>query len=438
MEAVKSDLIVIGSGPGGYETAAEACHAGLKVTLIEKGHLGGTCLNRGCIPTKVYCHAAELINSVGQFADYGLLSEKPTLDFARAAAKKDEVVTQLRQGVALVLDGVNIVEGEAVLVDQSTVKVGETHYVAPNVIIATGSVPSSLPIAGADKAMTSDDLLSMTELPDSMIIIGGGVIGIEFANILNAFGVKVTVIEYCKEILPPFDKDIAKRLRTLLTRRGIKFITSAQVTEITSEGVVYESKGKQAVVDGDKVLMAVGRRAVMPAGTDTVGIETGKRGIIVDNNMRTNVDGIYAIGDVNGLCQLAHAATAQGKVALAAILGKESDVNLGIVPSAVYTTPELAMTGLTEEAAAGRDIEVLKAMFRSNGKSLTMGETDGLVKLIVDKPSGKIIGCHIIGPHASDLVQEVSTGMTLGLTLDQLKNAIHGHPTLSEILVAVR
>lgn len=438
MEQIKSDLIIIGSGPGGYETAAEACHAGLKVTLIEKGNLGGTCLNRGCIPTKVYCHAAELIHSVSQFADYGLQADKPSIDFARAAAKKDEVVNQLRQGVAMVLNGVDIVEGEAELVDKNTVKVNNTLYSAQNIIIATGSAPSSLPIAGADRAMNSDDLLVMTELPDSMIIIGGGVIGIEFANILNAFGVNVTVIEYCKEILPPFDKEIAKRLRTQLTRRGIKFITSAQVTEITSDGVVYESKGKTLQVDGANVLMAVGRRAVLPAGTDTVGVETSRRGIDVDGNMRTNIEGIYAIGDVNGLCQLAHAATAQGKVALAHILGVESGVNLSIVPSAVFTTPELAMTGLTEEASADKDVDVLKAMFRSNGKALTMGETDGLVKMIVEKPTGKILGCHIMGPHASDIVQEVSTGMTLGLTLDQLKNAIHGHPTLSEILVSVR
>ncbi|MDE6074748.1 MAG: NAD(P)/FAD-dependent oxidoreductase, partial [Muribaculaceae bacterium] len=302
-------------------------------------------------------------------------------------------------------------------------------YTAPKIIIATGSSPARLPIPGADLAVDSDRLLSMTSFPERVTIIGGGVIGMEFASILSAFGVAVTVVEYCKEILPPFDKDISKRLKMALSKRGINIITSAAVTEIKPDlTVVYEAKGKQAEVASDLVVMAVGRRPVLPAGIDCTGITVGRRGIEVDDNMMTSVEGIYAIGDVNGRCMLAHAASAQGR----RVLGKP--VDLDVVPSAVFTTPECAMVGLTEEQCKERQLpfKSAKALFRANGKALAMNESEGLVKMIVNTETRMILGCHICGPHAADLIQEVALAMARALPVDAIADTIHGHPTLGE------
>ena len=321
------------------------------------------------------------------------------------------------------------------------VVVNGEEYQAKNIIIATGSAPRGLPIEGADLAMTSDDILAMETLPKSLCIVGGGVIGMEFAAVFSTFGVEVTVIEYCKEILPPFDKDVAKRLKTVLSKRGIKIITSAAVNGITKgeDGltVTYELKGKPQSVTCEKVLMSVGRQPVLPQGLDAVGVTVGRRGIEVDDNMMTNVKGVYAIGDVNGRMMLAHAASAQGQRALNAILGKADEIKLDIVPSAVFTVPELAMVGLTEEQCAekGLDVTVKKSFFRSNGKAVAMNETDGLIKMIVDNATRQIVGCHICGAHAADLIQEVVTAMNAGATVDLLSRSIHGHPTLSEVML---
>lgn len=267
MEPVKTDIIIIGAGPGGYETAVEAARAGKSVTLIERDLPGGTCLNRGCIPTKALLRSAEVAATVAGAAAFGVNTGPVTLDYAVASARKDEVVAQLREGVTQLLRGVNTVAGEAVITGRNTVAVGDTEYQADNIIIATGASPARLDVPGAGLTMTSDDILAMTELPGRIAVIGGGVIGVEFACIMNAFGVEVTVIEYCKEILPAFDRDIAKRLRQSLTRRGIKFVTSAAVKEISPGYTVsYDSKGASRSVEADAVLMAVGRRPVYPGG----------------------------------------------------------------------------------------------------------------------------------------------------------------------------
>ena len=440
------DLIIIGAGPGGYEMAAEAAQHGLEVAVVEKRQLGGTCLNRGCIPTKALCRNAEVVGLLREAQKWGLRSAPKDLevDFAAVMARKDDVVTQLRDGVAQLMQaaGVTVIEGEASLADAHTVEVAGELHTAQNIVIATGSAPRGLPIEGADLAMTSDDILSLTTLPKSRCIVGGGVIGMEFAGVFSSFGVQVTVVEFCKEILPPFDKDIAKRLKQVLSKQGIKIITQAAVKSIARQGdvlaVSYDSKGKGQTIECETVLMSVGRQPVFPAGLDKVGVTVSRRGIEVDDNMLTNVPGIYAIGDVNGLCMLAHAATAQGEVALASILGKKSDIRLDIVPSAVFTTPELSMVGLTEEQCAERGMNVLvkKAFFRSNGKAVSMGETDGLVKMIVDADSRQIVGCHICGAHAADLIQEVVMAMNAGATVQQLARSIHGHPTLTEVVLA--
>ncbi len=437
------DIIIIGAGPGGYETAADAAAHGLNVAIVERDQMGGTCLNRGCIPTKALCRNAEVINLMREAEVWGVKTGELAFDYAPVFERKEAVVKQLREGVEMLMGapGITAIKGEAILKDANTVVVNGEEYSAKNIIIATGSAPRGLPIEGADLAMTSDDILAMETLPKSLCIVGGGVIGMEFAAVFSTFGVEVTVIEYCKEILPPFDKDVAKRLKTVLSKRGIKIITSAAVNGITKgeDGltVTYELKGKPQSVTCEKVLMSVGRQPVLPQGLDTVGVTVSRRGIEVDDNMMTNVPGVYAIGDVNGRMMLAHAASAQGQRALHAILGKADDIKLDIVPSAVFTVPELAMVGLTEEQCAekGLDVTVKKSFFRSNGKAVAMNETDGLIKMIVDNATRQIVGCHICGAHAADLIQEVVTAMNAGATVDLLARSIHGHPTLSEVLL---
>ncbi len=424
--------------------AAEAASRGLSVLIAEKDLLGGTCLNRGCIPTKALCRNSTLMSDLREASTFGIEMDNVRFNFATAMKRKDAVVAQLREGVAMMLSNpkITVAHGEAIITSPRTVTVEGEEHTAQNMVIATGSAPRALPIEGADLAISSDQLLQLSELPQSLCIIGGGVIGMEFAGIFHSFGTEVTVVEYCKEILPPFDKDIAKRLRQTLSKKGINFATGAAVTSLKRDGelisVCYEQKGKQLQVSAQTVLMAVGRRPVIPQGAAEVGVEISRGGIVVDENMQTGVPGIYAIGDVNGKCMLAHAATAQGMVAINHITGVKCGTRLDVVPSAVFTTPELAMVGATEEQceAAGLNFTAKKAFFRSNGKAVAMGEPDGLVKLIADNDTRKVLGCHICGAHAADLIQEVATVMAAGLKVDDVATAIHGHPTLGEVVAS--
>lgn len=427
------NLIVIGSGPGGYSTAADAAAAGLHTAIIEKDDLGGTCLNRGCIPTKALCHSADVARTVANAAAAGVEVDRFTFNYSIAVARKNAVVESLREGVEQLLSGVEIIHGEASFSGPRTILVNGEEFTADKIIIATGSQPARLKVPGAERAVNSDFILNMTSLPGSIVIIGGGVIGMEFASIFSAFGVKVTVLEYCPEILPQFDTEIAKRLRMTLKRKGIEFVTSAAVTAITENtSVTADVKGKQKIFTADMVLVATGRTPVLPASLDLAGIELTPRGFIkVDSTtMQTTAPGIYAIGDVNGLCMLAHAATAQGQKAL----GK--NVNTDIIPAAVFTTPECAMVGLTEQQCTSQNLNVTvgTATFRANGKALAMDMPEGLVKIIASKTDGRILGCHICGAHAADLIQEVAIAMTAGLTAADIAQTIHSHPTLSETL----
>lgn len=439
------DLIIIGAGPGGYEMAAAAAQNELTVAIFEKEELGGTCLNRGCIPTKALCRNAEVYDLMKKAGAFGITAQEIKLDYASIYERKNEVVKQLRDGVCMLLNQplITVVQGEAQFKDNHTIVANGKEYTGKNIVIATGSAPKGLPIPGAELAMTSDDILAMETLPKSLCVIGGGVIGMEFAGIFNSFGVEVTVVEFMKEILPPFDKDIAKRLKSVLSKRDININTNSGVKSIAkSEGgytVTWESKGKEHSVECEQVLMSVGRQPILPEGLDKTGVNVGRRGIEVNDDMETNVSGIYAIGDVNARCMLAHAATAQGYRALNSILGSNDSIKLDIVPSAVFTVPELAMVGLTEEQCKEKEMKVAvkKAFFRANGKALAMGETDGLVKMIVDEQSRQIVGCHICGAHAADLIQEVVLAMNTGTTVDTLAQVIHGHPTLNEVVMNI-
>lgn len=433
------DIIVIGAGPGGYEIAAEKTAEGKRVAIVERDALGGTCLNRGCIPTKCLCASAETIHTVRNAAAFGVQADVAGFSFATAAGRMRQVVDGLREGVAAQLKGSTLIQGEARLAAGGSVIVGERTLRAPKILIATGSRPASLPVPGAGNTLTSDDVLALETLPASVAIIGAGVIGMEFASILASFGVAVTVIEYCKEILPPFDREVAKRLRSILSRQGIKIIVGAAVKEVGEDGksVTYAGKRGDETIQAEAVVMAVGRRPVLPEGLAEAGVELTDRGFIkVDARMRTSAPGIYAAGDCTGLCMLAHAATAQARIALADE-GEELP-DLAVMPSAVFTTPELAMVGLTEEQCQARGIEydTRKALYAANGKARAMGATDGFVKVITDRtPARRILGCHIIGAHASDLCAEAVALMSTDPSAARARaRIIHGHPTLSEIL----
>ncbi len=430
-----SEFIIIGGGPGGYEVAAELAAAGRKVTLIERDLLGGTCLNRGCIPTKCLCASASAAMTVAGAAAFGVDVTSFTTDYGRAAQRAAGVMDQLRGGIEAMLRDVEVIKGEASLKPGKIVTVNGEELTADRIIIATGSKPARLDIPGAEFAVTSDEFLSLTDVPQRVAIIGGGVIGLEFASILAAFGREVTVIEFRKEILPPFDSEIAKRLRMTLSRRGIKFLTSTRVVAIEKGlHIIYEGKKGKDSLDCDLAVMAVGRRPVLPEGTASAGIELNERGFITVNElMETSVPGICAVGDVNGLCMLAHAASAQARRAIG------SDVNLDVIPSAVFTTPEAAMVGMTEDAARSKDYDIMigKASFAANGKALAMGEGDGTIKIIFARESGFILGCHILGPHAADLIAEVAALMFGMTTHEELADElVHGHPTLSEVIQA--
>ena len=461
-------IIIIGAGPGGYETALLAAKRGVEVVLIESGHVGGTCLNEGCIPTKSFCKNAEVLDGLREAGAFGVTGLSYGFDFGAVTARKNAVVEQLRSGVEGLLSHKNItlVRGKAAFKDDHTVLADGQEYTADYIIIATGSVSASLPIPGADlpEILTSREILDLQEVPKRLCVIGGGVIGLEFASVFRSFGSEVTVLEYFKDILPRFDSDLSKRLKQSLGKRGIEICTQAQVTGIehmydtslrdSSEPcqslyrVTYTRKGKEEAVEADKVLMAVGRKAnVGSLNLADIGLEFTSRGITVDERtMQTNIPHIYAVGDINGKMMLAHAATFQGIVALDHIMGVGNSIDLSVMPAAVFTSPEAASVGMTEEDCQAADVPVkcLKSFFRANGKAVTMAETDGFCKLIVAaEPKegftspyepGRILGCHLYGPHASDIVQEACALISRKATLEEFQSVIHTHPTLTEVL----
>lgn len=451
----KTDLLIIGSGPGGYRAAEYAAKNGLQVVIVESAFAGGTCLNCGCIPTKAFCHDAELVEA-GQ-----------SLDFTKVFERKQEIVEQLRSGVELLMKqpGITFVHGHAHFIDEQTVEVVSTkmptaddegwgepetivqQYEADNIIIATGSRTKILPIPGITGpcCITSTELLDIQEVPMTLCIIGAGVIGMEFASVFASFGSEVTVVEYLKECLPAMDSDIAKRLRKQLEKRGVKFFMGAGVKQVDGRKVTFERKGKEESVEADVILVATGRTPnIENLNLDRAGIAYDRAGIKVNPDTfevemaeghEATATHVFAIGDVNGRQLLAHAATMQGRRVVNRIIGRADDIRLDIMPAAVFTNPEAASVGPTEDQlkAEGRDYTCHKGYYRSNGKALAMNATEGLVKLLTDADD-RIIGCHILGAHAADLVQEISALMCRDTTLQQLRDIVHIHPTLSEIL----
>ena len=447
----KTDLLIIGSGPGGYRTASYAAKNGLQVTIIEKDQLGGTCLNAGCIPTKCLAHDAEV-----RIAALSSFDNLPSLDFVKVMERKNGVLNQLREGINTLLSqpNINLIKGEAHFVSDHIVEVGDRKIEAKNIIIATGSQAKLPPFINREdylnsptlkrSVVTSTELLSIDELPKRLIIIGAGVIGMEFASAFAAFGCQVVVVEYMKECLPMIDSDIAKRLRKMLEKRGVTFYMQSAVEKVippTEEDnvdtvVVFNKKDKEIKLEADLVLVATGRQPnVMDIGLDSTNIEYSLKGIPIDENMETNIKGVYAIGDVNARQMLAHAATFQGFRAVNHILSKQDNIRLEIMPSAIFTYPEAACVGKTEEQCkeTGINYTIRKGFYRSNGKALSMNETEGMIKILIGE-DGLILGGHAYGSHSADLIQELSALMNRDTTLDEICDIIHIHPTLSEIL----
>lgn len=426
---MKTDIIIIGSGPGGYRTASYALQQGKQVVIIEKAEAGGTCLNSGCIPTKCLAHDAEVNAS----------------DFPAAAERKRNVMDQLRQGIEQLLaaPGITFVRGEAAFKDARTIIVNGEEYEADDIIIATGSSSKMPSVEGIDnpRVITSTEALDFQSLPSEIVIIGAGVIGMEFASILSRFGAKVAVIEYLKECLPVIDKDIAKRVRKQIEKlQGVTFYMDSAVKAITDNEVVFTSNknGKETRLEcpGCPVLVATGRKPnIEGLNLEAAGVEYSPKGITVNDNMLTSVPHVYAIGDVTGRQMLAHAATFMGFRAVNAIVGKADKIRFDIMPSAIFTYPEAAAVGLTEDQCKQQGIECrsLKGYYRANGKALAIEEPEGMVKLVAGA-DGKILGCTSYGAHSADIVQEVTAYMNCNATVADIADSVHIHPTLSEIL----
>lgn len=444
------DVAVIGGGPGGYVAAIRAAQLGGKVLLVEKDKLGGVCLNRGCIPTKTLLKSAEKWRELKSCHEFGLQADNICFHFDVITERKNQVVSKLRGGIEQLIKSNHIeaVYGTGTLEGPSRLSIrqgdGQTSYEAKNIIIATGAAPMGLPIPGQElpDVIDSNQLLEMTHVPRSMVVIGAGAVGIEFAAIFQSFGCEVTLVEIMPTILPNLDSDLVKRMGPILRKQGIKILTNTKVISIreNGEGVkvcLDNGKGIQELA-AEKVLVAAGRKpAVLGLGLETAGIDYSQAGIKVNKKMETNIPGIYAIGDATGQEMWAHAASAEGMAAAENALGGHSEMDYSAVPGCIFTTPEVAMVGITEREAQDKNIpiKVSKFNFASNGKAVSMGETDGLVKMIAHADSGKVLGMHILGAHASDLIMEGAIAIRNGLTAEEIARTVHPHPSLSEAVM---
>ncbi|MDI3535280.1 MAG: dihydrolipoamide dehydrogenase [Thermosediminibacterales bacterium] len=451
-EKKDADICVIGAGPGGYVAAIRAAQSGAKVVIIEKDKLGGTCLNRGCIPTKALVRSAEILDNVEKAEEFGISVEKFELDYSKVVKRKDNVVSTLVGGIEHLLrkNGVEIIEGTAQIKNMNTVFVEslrvDTEINAKNIIIATGSIPAKLPIEGIDSknVMNSDSILDTKNLPKSIVIIGGGVIGMEFAFILRKFGVEVSVVELMENVLPNIDEEASVLIRKAAEAKGIKIFTGVKVEKIqdVENGgsiVVTNHKGTIKNIYGEKVFVSVGRQFnTENLGLEEVGIEMNRKAIKVNEYLQTTVPNIYAVGDVIGGIMLAHVASEEGITAVENIIyGNKQKVDYNVIPSAIFTDPEIAVIGLSEKQAEekGYDIKIGRFPYAANGKALTLGKNEGFVKIIADEKKNIILGACIVGVHATDLIHEIAVAMKNKLTIEQLAMTVHAHPTTAETVM---
>ena len=437
------DVVVIGGGPAGYVAAIRAAQVGGKVAVVEKSELGGTCLNRGCIPTKTFLKNAEIIEGIEMSSKRGIIleNEKFTVDMPKVVSLKNEIVKTLTNGVQGLLksNSIKIFKGVGKInKDKDVVINGEKVLRTNKIILAGGSKVGSVNIPGIEskRVLTSDDILDLKELPKSLAVIGGGVVGVELGQAYLSFGSEVTVIEMMDRIVPGVDREASETLRKALEKKGMKILTSSKIKEIIDEGDKLRIKleDKEDVV-AEKALLSIGRVPDLEAvGELDLEMERGK--IKVDKYMETSMKGVYAPGDINGIKMLAHAAFRMGEVAAEnAILGNHREIKLETTPSAIYTIPEVGMVGLTEEEAKEKyDINIGKFAFVGNGRALASGDTTGFVKVIADKKYGEILGVHIVGQSAAEIINEASSLMAMEITVDEVIKTIHGHPTFSEAL----
>jgi len=450
------DLAILGGGPGGYVAAGRAGAAGLSVVLFEKRELGGVCLNEGCIPTKTLLYSAKVYDYTRHADRYGVNVPESAIDFGAIFKRKEKVVKKLVGGVKVQMRNANVevIKEEAVITgkeaDGFVLTAGETSYSARNVLICTGSEAAVPPIPGlreglGDVVVTNREILSLTEQPERLVVIGGGVIGMEFASFFNSIGTQVTVVEMLPKILGPLDDEISAMLQAQYAKKGVEFHLSCKVVAVEGNEVVYEdAEGNTCRVAGDKILVSVGRRAnIQGIGLENIGVDLALNpagrpyGIKVDEKMRTNVPGVYAAGDVTGFSMLAHTASREGEVALNTILGKEDAMSYKAIPGVVYTNPEVAGVGVTEAEAAkqGLDYTVLKLPMAFSGRFVAENERgEGLCKVIVDAKSHQVLGVHMLGNPCSEIIQSACIAIDKKITVEQLKEVVFPHPTVSEIL----
>lgn len=449
------DLAIIGGGPGGYVAAERAGAAGLKVVLFEKKSLGGVCLNEGCIPTKTLLYSAKVYNYAVNGDHYGVYVEKPSFKYNEFVERKDKVVRKLVGGIKAAMKGfkVEVVNADALITGRSAegiaIKAADTEYVAKNLLICTGSEAAVPPFPGLKEAgdviVTNREILALKEQPKEIVIIGGGVIGMEFAAFYNTLGTKVTVVEMLPKILGPLDDEISSMLQNIYAKRGINFCLRCKVTGIEGNTVVYEDpEGKVCRVAGDKILVSVGRRANFNGiGLENIGVELALNpagrpcGIKVDEHMRTNIPNVYAAGDVTGFSMLAHTASREGEAAVNNILGKKDVMRYNAIPGVVYTNPEVAGVGVTEEEAKkkGLDYKVVKLPMAYSGRFVAENEGgEGICKLIVGAKYHEVLGVHMLGNPCSEILQSMCIAIEQEMTVEQLKEVVFPHPTVSEII----
>lgn len=449
------DLAIIGGGPGGYVAAERAGAKGLSVVVFEKNELGGVCLNEGCIPTKTLLYSAKIFDYAKHGTKYGVVVNDPSIDYRDIMKRKTKVIRKLVGGVKLKMKnaGVEVVKGEAFISGRNeegiAIRSGETEYVAKNLLVCTGSEAAVPPIPGLKEAgdviVTNREILSLEQQPESIVVIGGGVIGMEFASFFNSIGTKVTVVEMLPKILGPMDAEISAMLQGIYAKKGVVFNLGCKVVGIEGDTVVYENpEGETCRVSGEKILVSVGRRAnISVFGLENLGVEmllnrVGKPcGIKVDEHMRTSVPGVYAAGDVTGFSMLAHTASREGEVAVDNICGGKSTMKYNAIPGVVYTNPEVAGVGLTEEEARARKVvfQSVKLPMAYAGRFIAENEGgEGVCKMLIDPQNHKVLGVHMLGNPCSEMIHSACIAIEAGMTVDQLKEVVFPHPTVSEIV----
>lgn len=445
------DLLIIGGGPAGYVAAERAGHAGLKVVLFEKSAIGGVCLNEGCIPTKTLLYSAKTYENALHGEKYGVFGDNITFDYGKMVSRKKKVVRKLVLGVesSLKSNKVEVVKGEAYIKSRSSegieVICNDEKYIGKNILICTGSESSIPPIPGlkeaGDVVVTNREILELTERPESLVVIGGGVIGMEFASLYNSLGTKVTVVEMLPEIIGGMDPELSAMLRQIYTKKGIKFNLNSKVTKVDDNKVIFEKDGDTHTVEGDKILLSVGRRPITKGfGLENIGVELFRNGIKVDEKMRTNVPGVFAAGDVTGFSLLAHTASREGEVVVNNLTGRSDIMRYNAIPGVVYTNPEVSGVGETEESAKAKGIayKVVKLPMAYAGRFVAENEGgNGLCKVIVGEKYGEVIGVHILGNPSSEIIFGACMAIEQEMTLKEMQEVVFPHPTVSEIFKEV-